>query len=103
MYFNLFEWGSNGVESLLFLELDFLFFRLRRILELDRWPTVGGLYFKWRLVACGGSIEDNGSAFFSSRNVACLICNLGRSAAAAVATRGQYPSWWLYFRAVGVG
>jgi hypothetical protein len=25
MYFILFEWGSNGVESLVFLELDFLF------------------------------------------------------------------------------
>ncbi len=64
MYFILFEWGSNGVKSLIFLELDFLFFRLRRILELDRWPTVGGLYFEWQLVACGGSIKDNGSAFF---------------------------------------
>jgi hypothetical protein len=40
---------------------------------------------------------------FVMQTVASLAANLDGAAAAAEYNKGQYLSWWLYFKVVGVG
>jgi hypothetical protein len=40
---------------------------------------------------------------FVMQTVASLAANLDEAAAAAEYNKGQYLSWWLYFKVVGVG